>query len=58
MIDLLLVASLIVIFWVGAWGVIEHYIAMSKKPLFWYWTLLLGSILILYLNPPLLDHFV
>ena len=58
MIRLYLIALLIVFFWVGAWGIIEHFVAKSHSPIFWYSVMFLVTGVIIIMYPSLVQHFV
>lgn len=61
--DILFVALLLVVWWVGLWGLIEtilHTIikGSTQKAILIYSSLVLSVLVIVYAKPQLLEHFV
>ena len=59
----LAIGFLVVLWWVGLWGIIELAVqnfskGSSTKAFFAYVTMVLFVILIVYLNPTVLEHFL
>jgi hypothetical protein len=59
---ILLVAFILVLFWVGAWGVVEEVLAMVRKsvgvsPLQLYMALMVGVVAIVLRYPHMLERF-
>jgi hypothetical protein len=58
--SILLVGLLVVIWWIGVWGLIETLLGdlIKKNPLAVYGSMVAFVIVIIYLKPELLEHFV
>ena len=61
--NFLVIGFLVVIWWVGLWGIIEIVIqnlanGSVKNALFIYASMVSFVILILYMNPTILEHFL
>jgi hypothetical protein len=59
---ILLVAFILVLFWVGAWGVVEEVLAMVRKsfgisPLQLYMALTVGVVVLVLRYPHMLERF-
>ena len=58
--NILLIGLLIVIWWIGVWGLVETLLAdlIKTNPLAVYGSMILFVILIVWTKPGLLEHFV
>ena len=60
---ILLISFLIVIWWIGSWGIVEtlihQYIRGSTMKALWvYGSMILFVITVVYFNPQIIDHFI
>lgn len=53
----LFIAFLIVLFWVGTWGILDHFVQKSKTPLLWYSLMVATVIGFVSFKPDLLEYF-
>ena len=56
--NLLWIATLVVVFWVGMWGILDHFVQQTRNPLVWYSAMVGLVVLIVTIRPALLEHFV
>ena len=61
--EILLLGLLIVIWWIGIWGVVETLIHLyirgnTARALFVYSSMIMIVLFYVYLNPTLIDYFV
>lgn len=50
--------TLIILFWVGMWGILDHFVQQTKQPLLWY-SLMVGFVVgVVSLRPDLLEYFL
>lgn len=57
---ILLVGFLVVVWWMGVWGLIETVLADSiqKHPLFVYGSMVVFVMILVWIKPQLLEHFI
>ena len=57
--QLIIISLLIVIWWIGIWGLVETIIHqyIKESPIFIYSFLIILVLTIVYFNPTLLEHF-
>ena len=57
--EIILISLLIVLWWIGLWGLIETILHQYIKtyPIFVYSSMIILVLAIVYFNPTLLEHF-
>ena len=58
--SILLIGLLVVIWWIGVWGLIETVLAdlIKTNPLAVYGSMVVFVIIVVLVNPSLLEHFI
>ena len=61
--QILLISLLIVVWWIGSWGIIETIIhqyirGSTSKALFVYGSMIIFVVLVVYLNPTIVEHLI
>ncbi len=57
-IQVLLLGVLIIFWWAGVWGLLETFIQKTKQPTLFYSLMVLIVVVIVFVKPQLLEHFI